>query len=606
MEKQVLEYIKSKVYKLPTTSGVYKMLDIDGNIIYIGKAKNLKRRVGSYFLNTVKQAKVQQMVNMVADFDYILTNSELEALNLESNLIHKVQPFYNILLKDGKAFPYIKINTKVDFPKVEVTRKVRKDGALYFGPYFNKVNVNNLMLLISNTFKLRECNLNLVAGKCKSRECLNYHIGKCLAPCTGRVSKLEYDKEVKRLIAFLKGDSNEVREILKQRMKAYSDDLNFEKAIEMKECLKIVNEMDSLIITDLGKVLDLDVFGYASNGINSAIAVLCIRAGKMIGVNTYNVVDASLEESDTISNFISQYYLNSKIPKEVVANIEDENLNAWLSEQAKENIQLLCPKKSVKLKLLKMAEDNAQEHLYKSVEKEKLYEEKTMGAMRILKDTLGLKRLPKRIEGYDISNLGGRNIVASMVVFENGMPLKSHYRKFKVDLAIQNDFESMRQVLTRRMGELNKGDVSFSKMPDLILIDGGKGQLSFANSVLEKQNIDVDIISLAKREEEIYLPKISEPVVLSRSNVALKLLQNVRDESHRFAITFQRKVRTKKDYVSELDNIEMLGKEKAKALIKYFKSVTAIKSASVQELKMVEGIGDTLANNIFKYFHKDK
>lgn len=605
MNKQILEMIKLKVAKLPITSGVYKMLDESGNIIYIGKAKNLKRRVGSYFLNTVKQVKVQQMVEMVADFDYVLTNSELEALNLESNLIHKYQPFFNILLKDGKAFPYIKINLKNAYPKVEVTRKVKKDGALYFGPYFNKVRVSDLMDIISNSFSLRDCALNLNDGKKRKRECLNFHMGKCLAPCTLKVSKEDYLKEVQRVIEFLKGDSKAVKEILTKKMKTHADNLNFEKAIEMKNSLKLVGDLDALNITELGKVLDLDIFGIANNGINSAVAVLTIRAGKMIGVNGYGVIDASLENNEILENFISQYYLSSPIPKCVVADLKDSSLGLYLSELAGQNIMFEAPQKGIKLKLLQMAETNAQEEINKSLEKEIIFEQKTIGAMKILRDTLKLKKWPRRIEGFDISNLGGRNIVASMVVFENGVPLKSHYRKFKVDLETQNDFESMRQVLSRRVKEMDGNDISFSSVPDLILIDGGKGQLSFAKSVLEENDLDIDMISLAEKEEEIFLPKVSNSIKLPRSNYGLKLLQNVRDEAHRFAVTFQRKVRTKKDYSSELDKIDNLGKEKAKKLITYFKSITAIKSASVQELKMVPGIGEKMAENIFKFFHKN-
>lgn len=605
MNKEIQKLIKLKVDKLPTTSGVYKMLDEFGNIIYIGKAKNLKRRVGSYFLNTEKQVKVQQMVDMVADFDYILTNSELEALNLESNLIHENQPFFNILLKDGKAFPYIKINLKNSFPKIEVTRKVKKDGALYFGPYFNKIKVSDLVDIISNSFTLRDCSLNLNDGKKRKRECLNFHMGKCSAPCTCRVSKEEYLREVERVIEFLKGDSRAVKEILTKKMQAFANNLNFEKAIEMKNSLKLVSDLDALNITELGKVLDLDVFGLAHNGIGSAVSVLTIRAGKMIGVNGYNIIDASLEPKEILENFISQFYINNPIPKSVVANLEDSSLGEYLTELAGQNILFEVPKKGIKLKLLKMAEDNASEEINKTVEKEIIYEQRTLGAMKILMDTLKLKKWPRRIEGYDISNLGGRNIVASMVVFENAVPLKSHYRKFKVDLEIQNDFESMRQVLSRRIKEMENSDLSFSEIPDLILIDGGKGQLRFAKSVLDENGLDIDIISLAEKEEEIFMPNSSASIKLPRSNYGLKLLQSVRDEAHRFAVSFQRQVRAKKDYASELDKIELLGKEKAKKLLSYFKSTTAIKSASIQELKMVDGIGQKLAENIFKYFHKN-
>ena len=389
-------------------------------------------------------------------------------------------------------------------------------------------------------------------------------------------------------------------------MKTCADNLLFEKALEYKESLQLLDNMYKFVVTELATSDNIDVFGFSTNGINSVISVLCVRTGKTIGVNNYNIYDAGNNSDDIITNFISQYYKSQNVlPDIVVCDILDiktleEHLNTFSSSKVKvEN-----PKKSIKKKLLDLSIKNAKEYMEKSIEKDKLHELKTSGAISLLKEKLGLKKLPYRIEGFDISNLGGTNTVASMVVFENGVPNKKHYRKFKVNINQQNDFESMHQVLTRRISELNSDDISFSKTPDLILIDGGKGQLGMAYDVLQKARLDIDIISLAKREEEIFLPNISNPVILSKDNFALKLLQNVRDESHRFAITFQRNLRTNKNFESELSKIEKIGKTKITALFKHFKSIDKIKTATLSELMQVEGVGENLAKNIYDYFHK--
>lgn len=603
MNKQILQRIKEKVHALPGLPGVYKMLDMYGNIIYVGKAKNLKNRVSSYFLNTVKLPKVQTMVDNVYDFEYIITLSELEALNLESNLIHKYQPFYNILLKDGKAFPYIKIDYKSDYPVAVVTRKVLKDGAMYFGPYFNKINANTLYKIINNTFKLRDCNLNL--SKSIKRECLNYHIKTCLAPCTQKCTKEEYRKEVDKVINFLKGNLEEAKQILTEKMTAYADMEMFEKAIEIRDNIQSIEHIDAQNVTGLSREADLDIFGFAENGNSGVVTVACIRGTKMVGLTNYNVIDASLSKHDTLVNFITQYYISSKVvPKGIVMEEVDENLVSWLKEFKGKAVTVYSGVRGIYARLIKMVNNNASEFLNKSIEKDKMYELKTMGAMKTLQKVCGLTCLPKRIEGYDISNLGGTNTVASMVVFINGVPAKKMYRKFKINIPGQNDFRNMHDVLTRRFNELkNSKDISFSDAPNLILIDGGIVQLTMAHNAMKECGFDIDMISLAKKEEEIYLIS-GDKVILSRDNFALKLLQNVRDESHRFAITFQKNLRLITDLHSELEKINLLGKNKANALFDYFKSIDNISSASVDELCKVEGIGKVLAKNIYEYFHK--
>ena len=602
MENRI-KYIKEKVSKLPLLPGVYKMLDMYGNIIYIGKAKALKNRVSSYFINTTKPEKVTQMVANVYDFDYIVCPSELEALQLESNLIHRHMPFYNILLKDGKAFPYLKIDIKSDFPRVEITRKVKKDGCVYFGPYFGGISITELYNIINNTFKLKDCNIKTT----QKRACLNYHIGNCLAPCINKVTKDEYREEVKKVINFLKGDLSEAKKILTDKMMRCSQNLLFEKALEYKNNLAVIEKIDNKLITQLTTTDNIDVFGYATNGQNSVITLLIVRGGKLVGVHNYNIIDASLEMGDIVTNFITQYYMqNPAIPDNVVVGFESDTLSEWLSREKGKKVAVTFAKKGIKKKLLDMATNNGQIDLEKSIEKEKLYTLKTTGAIKRLQEKLGLSRLPRRIEGFDISNISGTNTVASMVVFTNGVPNKSHYRKFRLARNTPNDFESMKEVVTRRIGELKGTDPSFSCTPDLILIDGGKGQLGYAYKVLQENGLYCDIISLAEREEEIYLPNESDPIILSRNDYALKLLQNVRDESHRFAITFHRSVRQKNTLTSKLKSIDGVGEKTIKALYSVLKSFDNIKNADLKTLQDIKGVNKTQAKNIYDYFHNNQ
>jgi len=604
MNNEILQRIKDKLKNLPTTPGVYKMLDMYDNIIYVGKAVNLKRRVSSYFLATKKPEKVEQMVERVFDFEYTITSSETEALNLESNLIHTLQPFYNILLKDGKAFPYIRIDTKKDFPVIEVTRKVAKDGALYFGPYFNKIDIKSLTTIIENTFKLRNCKHNITLKNGLKRACLNYSMGLCLAPCVYKDCKDEYKQEIKKVINFLKGDLSNAKEILTNKMLNASNLELFEKAIEYRNHLGLIENLKRQNITELKENIDIDVFGYATDNKYTVISLLVIRGGKMVGTSNYSIVDANILADDSKINFITQYYLSQKsIPANIITDIENTSiLSDWLNSQSNKKVNVISPKISIKKKLLDMANNNAKEYLTKTLTQNEQYLAKTDGAMKYLQEVLHLKRLPKRIEGYDISNLQGTNTVASMVVMENAMPYKKHYRKFKIDIDQQNDFYSMSDVIKRRFNEYKlQRDISFSQMPDLILIDGGLGQLHKAKEILDKHNVDVDVISLAKRDELIYTTKTNTPIKLSKDNYSLKMLQKLRDESHRFAITFQRSLR-KNTLSSELDKIEGLGDKRINALLNEFKSIENIRKASSFDLEHVVGL--KVAKNIVEYFHK--
>lgn len=606
MREDIRKKTKQKVYDLPTCPGVYKMLDENNNIIYIGKAKNLKNRVSSYFINTDKPEKVKQMVEHIFDFEYIVVKTELDALTLESNLIHLHQPFYNILLKDGKAFPYIRINKREKFPRVEIVRKVKNDGASYYGPYFAKININSLYQIINNTFKLRDCNYNL-DNKKLDRECLQYHIENCLAPCTGKVNAEEYRKEVDRVVDFLNGDLSYAKRVLENKMKVCSSLQQYEKAMEYRDDLKQIEYLNSLILTELTRLIDLDAFAMFERNNEKVVSVLIVRGGKTVGVSNFKLDDVS-ENNDSYLNFIIQYYMaENHIPTDIIVQDCDKNLlECYLQNKFNSKVNVSVSKIGIKKKLLDVAFDNAKEYYDKSIEKSERKRIAIENTLEDLKNKLNLRYLPVRIEGYDISNLQGTNTVASMVVFEQGVPNKKHYRKFKIDRNGQNDFDSMRQVITRRIHEYNLGrDVSFSKRPNLILIDGGIGQLGYANNVLKELDFDCDIASLAKRLEEVYKPDSNIPIIISKRENALKLLQNVRDESHRFAITFQRSLRQKKNLTSALENIPLISKKKSIELIKHFKSIDNIKQANLSELMQVDGIGMKLAKNIYEYFHND-
>lgn len=594
-----IDYLKEKVKNLPCSPGVYKMFDAQGNIIYIGKAKNLKNRVSSYFVNTAKPEKVRQMVENIFDLDYVVVTSEFEALNLESNLIHTHQPFYNILLKDGKAFPYIKINPNSEYPVVEITRRIKRDKCLYFGPFFNNVKASDLYEIINNTFKLRDCKSMNV-----KRECLNYDMGLCLAPCTGKTTREEYMQEVGKVVEFLKGNLSYARKILTEKMRRCAEFEQFERAMKYKLYLKTIEKIDSHQVANLTSLTDADVFGFCSNGGMAVITVLVVRAGKLIGINNFNVVNIDDGQS-AVETFVLQYYSHNIIPKTFVTFFESDALKTWLNENKGQKVEYVFARRGKFKKLLDLANLNAKQDLEKSVSGDKLHELKTIGAIKTLKSELNLRRLPYRIEGYDISHISGTNTVASMVVFVNGEPLKSHYRKFKIEIDKPNDFECMKQILTRRVNEYERGDVSFGQKPDLILIDGGKGQLAYAYDVIKSMNFDVDMVSLAKREEEIFKPNESEPYVLSRNNYALKLLQNVRDESHRFAITFHRKTRDKNTLKSKLLSIDGVGEATVKTLYSHFKSFENIANAGLKELQDVNGITKRQAQNIRDFFQEN-
>lgn len=597
--------IKEKLKTLTTKPGVYVMRDKDGVIIYVGKAKNLKNRVSQYFRNSPKPSKVQAMVDNIDDFDYFITMSEMDALALESNLIKKEQPFYNILLKDGKQFPYIKINLKEAYPKFEIVRKVKKDGSKYFGPYFAGLDAREILKTINSAFKIRTCNNKITDSSISKRECLNYSLGLCSAPCTKRCSKEEYRAEIDKAINFLNGNDDEIEDILTQKMNKASQNENFENAILMRERLKMIAKLKQRVVANLPKDVSKDVFAYQTDGLSGVVTNMVVRGGKILGIISYPCNDGEIEEEETLFNFISQYYQNMIVPNEIILSHKLPSSHL-LEEKWGKKVNFIDNPHGINKNLLAMAKENAKEFLEKHIEKDKLKYNNTLGAVKALKEKLDLKSLPSRMECYDISNISGTNKVCSMVVFKNGEPSKKDYRKFKIKTVKgSNDFASLEEALTRRLKRFKEQNgESFKEKPDLLVIDGGKGQLSSSFEILAKSGLadQIEMVSLAKRIEEVFKPNSSQPILLKPGSAELKLLQRLRDEAHRFAITYHRNIRTKKQTDSVLDNIPGVGPKKRDALLKAFGTSEEVSKAGPELLESVDGINPSLAHIIYKYF----
>ena len=592
-----------KLKILPAQSGVYIMLDEFDNVLYVGKAKILKNRVRQYFHNSVKNDKTMALVEKIHDFRYIITPNEYEALILENNLIKQYNPPYNILLKDDKTYPYIRIKTKEKFPKVEICYKMKADGAKYFGPYMLGVSVRDVLEIIHTVFPVRSCN---TLGK---RECLNYHIGRCLAPCTGRVSEEEYKKVIKNVIDFLSGNDETVKRILTEKMMACAEKEEFEQAKIYRDTLKSLDNLVRKQTIPFKQETDIDVFTFVTNGMYSVVNCFAVRGGKYLGGINFPCRETEL--SNGLTSFIMQYYENNSINcSEILVSSEiefKEELSDYLSEKSGRRIQVVVPSGGIRRQLIDMGVANAEDYLARQLEHQNRYDELTLGGVKQLKELLGLPVLPMRMECYDISHISGTNKVASMVVFKEGAKASQHYRHFKIKtVAGNNDFACMFETLTRRFEEWKKQkDVSFSERPDLIVIDGGKGQLGYVMDAMEKEGLDFTVISLAKRIEEVFVPGKEESILLPRDSLALKLLVRIRDEAHRFAITYHRNLRLKQMTESELTAIEGIGKTKARNLLVHFRKIEKIATASVDELSEVKGIGKSDAERIAAYY-KDK
>lgn len=592
--------LREKLKNLPAKSGVYIMLDEYGGILYVGKAKVLKNRVRQYFHNTVKNEKTTRLVEKIADFRYIITQSEYEALILENNLIKENNPPYNILLKDDKTYPYIKINVKNDFPRVEIAYRMKSDGAKYFGPYMLGMSVRELVDIIQTVFPIRTCRTM------PKRECLNFHIGRCCAPCTGRVTKEEYREIINKVISFLNGNDELVRDTIQKKMMYFAEREEFEKAKTYRDTLSALEKILRKQSIPFKQEVDIDVFTFVTNGMESAVNCFAVRGGKYLGGTNYRCADN--EYNNGLTSFIMQYYQsNPLICTEILVDEELEfgaELSDYLSKKAGRKIAIIKPNGGIRKQLVELGKANGEEFLTAQIEKQEKYEDLTYGATVQLKEALNLPNVPERIECYDISHVSGTNKVASMVVFEKGEKASKMYRHFKIKTVEgNNDFACMYETLSRRFEELKKQEeASFSAKPDLIIIDGGKGQLSYAMQAMHDAGVEVNMISLAKREEEIYLSDREESVILPRNSLAIKLIIRIRDEAHRFAITFHRALRAKKMTESTLTQIEGIGKTKAKYLIMKFKKVENIEKATIEELKETQSIGEADAVNIKKFF----
>ena len=606
------EVLETKLNNLPGKPGVYQFFNDKQNVIYVGKAKMLKNRVRSYFHSSVTSAKTVALVSKIADVELIVTASEVEALILENNLIKKFKPRYNVTLKDDKTYPFIKV-TNEPFPQIYPTRKIYRDGSKYFGPYTDVRNMRNALRAINQIFKIRSCKFAITkeaVEKKKFKLCLDYHIKKCDGPCEGLISESAYNEMVNEVIKMLKGKTADLLKELRKKMEVYVGELSFEKAAEIRDKIR---QLES--IADKQKVvsddfLDRDVIAIAYEGKDVASSILNIREGKISGKKEFRLsVEGGTDPAEIYSALIKQYYTNDfvDIPNEIVIETEPEDLESiteWLTNLSEHKIKITIPQRESKLKsLLKMSSENALLQL-KEWQLQKMKKEGSVPyALSALQRDLRLKHLPKKIVCFDNSNLQGSDAVASMVTFENGKPKKSEYKKFIIKTVVgPDDFASMHEVLTRHFTKLLE---TKQALPDLIMVDGGKGQLSSAVDALHELGISsFQIIGLAKRLEEVFVPNESEAVVIPKTSSSLKLLQRLRDEAHRFAITFHRLRRDKRTITTELLEIKGIGKSIAEKLLKEFGSVSSIKTVSIENLDKV--VGKKKAELVFNYFSSVK
>ena len=609
--------IQEELKKLPASPGVYIMHDEKDNIIYVGKAISLKNRVRQYFQSSRnKGVKIEQMVTHIRRFEYIVTDSELEALVLECNLIKEHRPKYNTMLMDDKTYPFIKVTTNEPFPRVMLARKMLKDKAKYFGPYTSGLAVRDTIDLIHKLYHVRSCNRNLPKDIGKERPCLNYHIKQCDAPCQGYISREEYGKSIQEIIRFLNGNFDSILNDLEEKMNAASEALEFEKAIEYRELLTSVKKVSQKQkITDSSGE-DRDILAVASEEEDAVVQVFFIRGGRLIGRDHFYLRIAKDEQdSEILDSFIKQYYAGTPfIPGELMlpAELEDVHLlEEWLSAKRGGKVTIRVPKKGTKEKLVELAANNASLVLSKDKERLKREEGRTIGAVKEIARLLDLEDI-SRMEAFDISNTNGFESVGSMVVYERGKPKRNDYRKFKIK-GIQgaDDYGSMREVLTRRFRHgLKEREESrelggFTAFPDLILMDGGKGQVNVALQVLEDLRLNIPVCGMVKddyhRTRGLYYH--NEEIPIDKSSEAFRLVTRIQDEAHRFAIEYHRQLRGKGQVHSILDDIDGIGPARRKALMRHYMSLDAIKAASAEELAKVPSMNEKSAEAVYAFFH---
>ena len=599
--------IQEQLKKLPGEPGVYLMKDENDKIIYVGKAISLKNRVRQYFQSSKNHSsKVKSMVKNIKSFEYIITDSELEALILECNLIKKYRPKYNVLLRDDKTYPYIKVTVNEDYPRVLKVRRVLKDKAKYFGPYTNVEAVNDTLDVIRNIYPIRTCNIDIDrAIKNKMRPCLNYHIKRCIGPCTGHVSKVEYNKMIEEILLFLSGKEEKLIEILKEKMNKCSMEFNFEEAAIYRDKILNLQEMMQKQKIDVSTDnVNQDIIAMAYNDEEACVQSFFIRHGKVVGREHF-ILEGTKDSSKEaiLSSFVKQFYMKAEyIPKEIIIESEIEDqvvLEEWLSNIKCQKVFIRIPQKGDKKSLIAMVKKNAMEYLEKFSSLNKRKYEKSEGALIELAEVIGLEEAPRRIESYDISNIQGVDSIGAMVVFTNGLKDKKEYRRYKIKTVEgPNDYDSMAEILERR---LQKGD-----FPDLILLDGGKGQVSAVQKVFDKYNIDIPLWGMYKddRHRTKGLICATKEIELDRTSNLYRFVASIQEEVHNYAISYHRSLRNKSLTKSTLDDIPGVGEKRKKALLSHFKNIEEIKNASIEELSEIDGLNKRVAQNIYDYFRK--
>lgn len=608
------QIIEEKLKLLPSSPGVYKMFNAAGELIYVGKAISLKNRVRQYFQSSKNHPpKVTAMVRQIADFEYIRVANETEAFSLESNLIKEYKPKYNILLKDDKHFPYIRVDLKQDFPRLEVVRRVKKDGAKYLGPFLSGLLLRDGLALVREHYPIRQCKKDIARMIARrERPCLMYHIGKCCAPCSGEISRETYHKLIDEVLSFLSGNTTEILHTLGEQMAAAAEAMDFERAATLRDRIRAIESLNEKQVVIATTNTVLDVFALARLETNTLVFALFVRNGKVIGTEKFRM-DADVEESDAdiLSAFLSQYYAESASFVPEVLLYQDasdmEAISGWLTGLAGRKVEVHRPQRGEKRRLAEMAYRNCLDVLEKDASLQKRAWERGEGALTQLSAILGLETVPTRLECFDNSHIQGRDTVSSMVVFTDGQPDKSAYRRFRIRAdAGGNDLIAMREALMRRFQKAEENEAGFLPLPDLLVMDGGPAQLQVAIEVLESFSLDfIPAIGLAELSETIYVPGEEVPIQLPRNSAPQHLIERLRDEAHRFAISYHRNVHNRNALYSVLDSIPGVGDKRKRALFDAFLTIEAIKAASQEELAAVSLIDTRTAESVYQYFHKE-
>lgn len=605
--------LEEELKKLPAKPGVYLMHDADDTIIYIGKAISLKNRVRQYFQTRERTAKIQKMISQITHFEYIITDSELEALVLECNLIKEHMPKYNTMLKDGKTYPYIRVSVEEEYPRITKVRQMKKDKSRYFGPYTSEGAVTDTLEFLHKMFQVRTCNRVLPRDIGKERPCLNYHIHQCSAPCQGYISKEDYRASIQLIVDFLNGKYTGIQKDLEKKMAEASQQMRFEEAIQYRELLNSMKHIVQKQKITSGLDEDRDIIAFAVEGCDAVVQVFFIREGKMIGRDHFHLVVAEGDSNSAImTSFVKQFYAGTPfLPAELFLQypVEDEvTLQQWLTQKRGKKVTIKVPQKGEKERLVELAEKNAKMVLEQDKEKIKREEIRTKGAVKQIEEWIQLPDIV-RMEAYDISNISGFNSVASMVVYENGKPKRSDYRKFRIKwVEGPNDYACMEEVLKRRFlhAMQQKDEESFRHFPDLILMDGGRGQVNIALAVLEELGLEIPVCGMVKddnhRTRGLYYNNIEIPI--DRHSEGFQLITRIQDEAHRFAIEYHRSLRSKESTHSILEDIEGIGPKRRNALMRRYDNIGQIQNASVEELEKIPEMNQKAAQAVYEFFHR--